>query len=273
MTESQAQETTSASSTRMKRSDWLNLRNKERELWIAQHQKIGELTLTGAERGKRDWFITWKCSCGEQGKSRWSDLKERVDYEHASCRKCTSRFAMREKAKSPEFLAKLHECSLKGADKTRKSREWKRLLSTCKGAKRRCTAPNSSGWNDYGGRGIEFRFSTPTAMAQWVCDNLGHRPDDSYSLDRIDNNRHYEAGNLRWASRSEQNSNKRAYKMGATGARIQRLLPLCSYSYESVRTFIKQGLTDEDIINRSKSQAGRPNSSTSLRPCQRRKDK
>lgn len=271
MTVLQERKTTGAFSMRMKRTDWLNLRNKERELWIAQHQKIGELTLTGAERGERDWFITWVCSCGVRGKSRWSDLKARVDYERAACRGCVSRTLMLEKAKDPKFLARLKDNGVKASNANRKSSEWKELISLCRGAKQRCTNKNCKQWGDYGGRGIEFRFETPTAMALWISDNLGYRPDKHYSIDRIDNNRHYEAGNLRWATRKEQNSNKRAYKLGATGTRIQRLLPLCSYSYESIRTFIKQGLTDDEIINRKKSDTGRPRSKTCLRPCKRGK--
>lgn len=284
MTVSQEQKTTRVSSTRMKRSDWLNLRNKERELWIAQHHKIGELTLTGAVRGNRDWFITWQCSCGEVGKSRWSDLKERVDNKNAACRSCVSRFVMKEKAKDETFLARLREQGLKGAEvgmqkrikatgDTQGSKEqWHELRRTCVGAKRRCTCPNVNSYVNYGARGIEFRFDTPADMARWIVANIGYRPSKQHSLDRIDNNRHYEPGNLRWATRTEQANNKRAYKVGAVGERIQRLIQQTDYGYESIRTFIKEGLTDDEIINRRKTTSGRPRGKASLRPCERRKE-
>ena len=50
-----------------------------------------------------------------------------------------------------------------------------------------------------------------TAFSAWVEENLGPKP-DKWSLDRIDNNIGYLPGNLRWATRSTQASNRRPYK-------------------------------------------------------------
>jgi hypothetical protein len=72
-------------------------------------------------------------------------------------------------------------------------------------AKQRCTNPKSKKWNDYGGRGIKFRFRS---FAQFFSE-LGLRPDPSHSLDRKKNDGHYEIGNVRWATRSRQMSNQR----------------------------------------------------------------
>jgi len=70
---------------------------------------------------------------------------------------------------------------------------------------RRCANPKHPRWADYGGRGIKFLF---TSFQQWL-DELGPRPSTQHSVDRIDNNRHYEPGNMRWATRSQQNRNRR----------------------------------------------------------------
>jgi hypothetical protein len=73
------------------------------------------------------------------------------------------------------------------------------------GAKARCTNPNGPGWEYYGGRGIEFRF---TSYEQFLAE-LGRKPGPEYSLDRIDVNGHYEPGNVRWAAPTEQVHNRR----------------------------------------------------------------
>ena len=79
-------------------------------------------------------------------------------------------------------------------------------------AKRRCTNPAVAGYKDYGGRGIEFRFE----KFEDFFAEVGPRPPGKkngmaiYSLDRIKNDGHYEKGNLRWATRSEQMKNSRA---------------------------------------------------------------
>jgi len=76
-------------------------------------------------------------------------------------------------------------------------------------AKYRCTNPTHEAWADYGGRGIEFRF---TSFEQFV-EHVGTRPSADTILDRIDNDGHYEIGNVRWVTYAESNQNKRSTKL------------------------------------------------------------
>lgn len=70
-----------------------------------------------------------------------------------------------------------------------------------KNAWARCNNPSHKQFNRYGGRGIEVRFESPEGMARWLMGNLS-KPKQGEVLDRIDNDGHYEPGNLRWADRN-----------------------------------------------------------------------
>lgn len=72
-----------------------------------------------------------------------------------------------------------------------------------KNAKQRCTNPKNPTYPVYGGRGIEFRFSS---FVEFI-EHIGKKPSPELSLDRIDVNGHYEIGNVRWASREVQQNN------------------------------------------------------------------
>lgn len=71
-------------------------------------------------------------------------------------------------------------------------------------ARYRCIYPRSKSWKDYGGRGIKFKFGS---FEEFYAE-LGPKP-KGYSLDRIDNDGHYEHGNCRWASYITQARNRR----------------------------------------------------------------
>lgn len=82
--------------------------------------------------------------------------------------------------------------------------EWQSWL----GMKTRILNPNAQSYGLYGGRGLGM-------YGGWVNDfpaffaHIGPKPGPEYSIDRIDNDLGYFPGNVRWATRSQQELNKR----------------------------------------------------------------
>jgi hypothetical protein len=88
-------------------------------------------------------------------------------------------------------------------------------------ARTRC----GNGDPDYGGRGIEMRFRTFEAFLTEV----GSKPSPELSLDRIDNDGHYEPGNVRWATQRQQSLNRRSTREGvSTPMDNEKSVPLLS---------------------------------------------
>jgi len=65
-------------------------------------------------------------------------------------------------------------------------------------------------YSDYGARGIQVceEWRSPIGFYLFF-DHIGARPGSDYSLDRIDNSKGYEPGNVRWADHKTQQGNRR----------------------------------------------------------------
>lgn len=91
---------------------------------------------------------------------------------------------------------------------TSRSKEYTAWVSM----KQRCLNPNATNYRHYGGRGI-------TVCQEWADNftaflaHIGRAPEGKrISIDRIDNERGYEPGNVRWATPREQVMNRRNSK-------------------------------------------------------------
>ena len=154
-------------------------------------QRFGKLTVlerTGSKNGQSAWLC--KCDCGVEKIISASNLKTNT----FSCG-CYHK----------EIAKKVN--TIHGHTHTSLSYIWTSM-------KQRCFNPNNKAYKNYGGRGIsvcEEWIHSFQIFSDYVS-QLPHYAEKGYSLDRINNDGNYEPGNVRWATRTEQNNNRRICK-------------------------------------------------------------
>lgn len=87
--------------------------------------------------------------------------------------------------------------------------------SAWRSMKKRCLNENNRDYKYYGGRGIKICDAWISSFLQFFAD-IGKRPHEKMSLDRIDNEGDYCKENCRWATKTIQARNQRIRKDNKT---------------------------------------------------------
>ena len=157
---------------------------------VAAGQRFGSWTVLSDEVFQKcgALYVHARCDCGvvREANLRFMELGRSVQ-----CKGCSAR--QRHRAEGKLIIT---------------SRVDKMLQKRVNDWFQRCRNPKSQSYRNYGARGIECRFSSVKEAVEWVKENLPHDTYEKVDIDRIDNDGHYEAGNLRLATRKENLANR-----------------------------------------------------------------
>ena len=220
--------------------------------------EYGSLKIVSAEIArpgrKQDVYVLCRCACGAE---LWVYNWNLVAGKSTKCKSCASK----------EQHENRGHCILSGAASVR-------VQKRCNAMRQRCQNTNDKSYKNYGGRGIEFRFSTVAEAIAYVLTELPHPTYLGVDIDRKENDWHYEPGNLRLVTRSENLNNKRTTRyLEINGAQVPRnhvyhvlrtLHPEVRYTEVVVQNMVSKGLTLEEIVQRWEAPSCKPKGRTIL---------
>jgi hypothetical protein len=114
---------------------------------------------------------------------------------------------------------------------------------------RRCTSGEAAYAENYACRGIRIceNWLGASGFAAFLS-HVGERPSSRHSLDRIDNDKGYEPGNVRWATPAQQARNQRRTKIDAV-AQMQVRWLIAEGGLRQIRVAEAFGVTRDTIRN------------------------
>lgn len=126
--------------------------------------------------------------------------------------------------------------------------------SAARAAFQRCNNKHDNGFKNYGGRGIKVKFKSVGDMATWLVKTMP-KPSGRFLLDRIDNNGHYEPGNLRWSTSRDSSGNRRCSRIVSIGGETKTLARWATESGINLNTLamrVEAGIPEELLLSKGK---------------------
>ena len=116
----------------------------------------------------------------------------------------------------------------------------------------RCTSPKNPAYPRYGGRGITCSFASRAEFIRYVEQHLPHPDYRGVEIDRKNNDGHYEPGNLRLVTRTQNCRNREVSALVSWRGQMVPLAEFPSpYAYTPTHRYARRGLTGEQIIERA----------------------
>lgn len=118
----------------------------------------------------------------------------------------------------------------------------------------RCHCKTARDYHKYGRRGIKVSKRWRRSFKAFFSD-VGSAPSRLHSLERMDNSRGYESGNVKWATIKEQNLNRRNTLFIRVQGEMRYFAEWCrenSLSYGDSRRKLAAGWSAEELIKGEK---------------------
>lgn len=116
--------------------------------------------------------------------------------------------------------------------------------------KQRCNNSNAEWYSSYGGRGITICDRWNDSFENFIAD-MGYRPSDDLSIERINNDGNYEPGNCKWGTGTEQQNNRRNNVIVNYKGKNYTLTEICkelNVLYATVQTRLSRGWSIEEAL-------------------------
>jgi len=149
--------------------------------------RFGRLVVMQASAVRLNGRKSWECKC-DCGGSKSVVLSSLISGSTKSCG-CLA-------DESRKVATRVH-----GLSNTKEYEVWSSMKSRCMNSK-------NKHYKDYGGRGIYVCSKWQTSFRDFYSD-MGPKPSEDHSLERIDNDKGYFPGNCKWATGFEQANNTR----------------------------------------------------------------
>lgn len=200
-------------------------------------KKFNRVTVLSFDSKTKNYLTVWNCvcECGKFFKTRAVRLKG------GTCRSCG--------CLAREISSKVHKTHGESVGENRSGTVeyicWRGIIQ-------RTSDPNFKWWHRYGGRGIKVcdrwkKFSN-------FLDDMGRKPSNKLSIERINNDGDYCPENCKWATIFEQSRNKRSnriYELNGVKMNIVDWGKMSGISYQVLSARInKQGLSFKEAMKK-----------------------